>query len=623
MLQKMPGPERAGAESAIWTDAEAGVAIGVPAEAESPAATSVLRALPGGVTFAAAGMHGRLDSLRGSDPDRRSSASADVLATAVADTWPRTLIERTTDPLAFAIWDGRQRTALVSRDRIGHVPIYYGRAGRDFVVATHLSAFDGHPEFNGTIDPGALAGLLRHRTAPVPSTIFREVQQLTAGTILTIETVGDGIRTTIDPYWSLRDEHSAAIHDRSGASPAEISLELQHRLTHAIERSFSDPSSPVGVFFSGGVDSNLIAAVASTTGHPVHTFTSRFEAGDSDEGPLASVLAQKLGTTHHTLTITPQQLLGAIERSPAVYGQPHADQAGLAALLMAEANETPLIITGDAGNDLLGANRSLARIVPLLRVKDAIPPFAQRPLSLVAKGAAHAAERYEAAIDRLAPNSKAARLRAAGFYRLSAILEATEPEVLYRIRSSHVVSPERYITGPVNEALSSYSDRARWLGGGDRYDRWRHVELSHISIEVEGSKHERPVTAAGTGYRAPLLDAGVLPFALRVPDSVRGLNGIDRWASIDIVRRITGDSSVMPVTSGFGVPTDVWLRNELRPWAESLLSESNLRATGLFDPRLVRLEWRQHLSGQHDRRYALWPILMTLSWLDARTNRSA
>jgi asparagine synthase (glutamine-hydrolysing) len=622
-IRRLPRSEAA--EPVIWIDAEAGIAIGIPEETESPAAISLLRTLPGDITFAVTGMHGRLETLRKLVDDGDTRSSADVLSAAVASLGADRIIAQSDDPLAFAIWNGRDRTVTVSRDRVGHVPVFYGRTGRDLVIATHLRAFDAHPNFRDELDLGALGGLLRHRTAPLPSTIFRDVRQLFPGTRLTITNTDRELRFETEEYWSLAAVHRAGIEDRSRATPEEISLELQRLLKRSIDRSLNDQSSPVGMFFSAGIDSNLVAAVATTTSHPVRTMTSRFDNADTDDGPGADVMAARLGTEHTTFTFDAEQIFDVVQRSSTIYGQPHGDQAGLPAILMAEAlaDSVPLIITGDGGNDLLGSNRSLEYIFPLLSMHDRIPQPLHRPLSLLAGTSARGVELIETVVDRVAPNSKAAKLRSGGFRRIAATLAATNPEHLYGIRSSHNPFPQRYIDGMAEEVPATYRNPDRWLRGGDRHDRWRHAEFSQISIEVEGSKQEGAITAAGAGYRASLLDPEIIRFAFRVPDSVRDKDGVDRWPSVDVVRRLAPAGAAMPVAGGFGVPTDKWLRNELRPWAEDLLSESNLRATGIFNVKAVRMEWRQHLSGLHDRRYVLWPILMTLTWLDARKHRSS
>jgi asparagine synthase (glutamine-hydrolysing) len=62
---------------------------------------------------------------------------------------------------------------------------------------------------------------------------------------------------------------------------------------------------------------------------------------------------------------------------------------------------------------------------------------------------------------------------------------------------------------------------------------------------------------------------------------------------------------------GFGVPVGQWLRQDLRGWAEDLLSEASL--SEILEPKPVRDLWSKHLQGQSGDGQ-LWSILMLQAW---------
>ena len=51
---------------------------------------------------------------------------------------------------------------------------------------------------------------------------------------------------------------------------------------------------------------------------------------------------------------------------------------------------------------------------------------------------------------------------------------------------------------------------------------------------------------------------------------------------------------------GFGMPIDIWLRDPLRDWAESLLEESRIKKEGFLNYEPIRRKWIEHISGKRN-----------------------
>jgi asparagine synthase (glutamine-hydrolysing) len=65
---------------------------------------------------------------------------------------------------------------------------------------------------------------------------------------------------------------------------------------------------------------------------------------------------------------------------------------------------------------------------------------------------------------------------------------------------------------------------------------------------------------------------------------------------------------------GFSLPVDIWLRTGLRDWAESLLSDSALAASGQLRIPVVQRYWQEHLSGRQNHQHKLWSVLQFQNW---------
>ncbi|MSP56754.1 MAG: asparagine synthetase B, partial [Myxococcales bacterium] len=80
-------------------------------------------------------------------------------------------VTRAIGMFAFALWDTRDQTLTLCRDRLGEKPLYYGRFGDTLLFGSELKALKAHPAFVGKVDRGALAAFMRLAYVPAPLSI--------------------------------------------------------------------------------------------------------------------------------------------------------------------------------------------------------------------------------------------------------------------------------------------------------------------------------------------------------------------------------------------------------------------------------------------------------------------
>jgi len=100
---------------------------------------------------------------------------------------------------ALAVWDKRNRTLHLARDRIGEKPLYYGWIGRTFAFGSELKALRAHPQWNAGVDRGALALFMRYSYVPAPYSIYGGICKLRPGYTLALP--WQSHEPILKPYW--------------------------------------------------------------------------------------------------------------------------------------------------------------------------------------------------------------------------------------------------------------------------------------------------------------------------------------------------------------------------------------------------------------------------------------
>ncbi|MDP1907777.1 MAG: asparagine synthetase B, partial [Hyphomicrobium sp.] len=167
----------------------------------------------------------------------RGHSDTETLLEAIAAWGLEAALTKSVGMFAFALWDRRDRTLQLVRDRFGEKPLHYGWAGRDFIFASELKAIRAHPDFDPTIDRRALHAFAARTNVPAPLSIYRRLFKLEPGCILTL--------TNLDPfdeppaelirsYWSYENVVRAGLADPF-ATEAEALTALETALNAAVD----------------------------------------------------------------------------------------------------------------------------------------------------------------------------------------------------------------------------------------------------------------------------------------------------------------------------------------------------------------------------------------------------
>ena len=555
----------------------------------------------------------------GEQPSWRGHSDTETLLVAIRRWGLRAALERFIGMFALALFDRRENTLSLARDRFGEKPLYYGFAGRDLVFASELKAFAGHPDWAPQIDRSALTLFIRRSCVATPFTIWAGIKKLPPGTILTLPLERSrSLEGAPQPYWRYADAVRAGQRERISDEDSAVD-ELERLLSLAVERQcLSDV--PLGAFLSGGIDSSTVVALMQQQAlRPVRTFTIGFSDDRYNEARAAAAVAQHIGSDHTELYVDDATVRNVIPRLPHIYDEPFADSSQIPTFLVAQLarQHVTVALSGDGGDEMFGGYNRHVLGPRLWRYMQVSPTGFRRSaaaaISAVGPGFFNSIAR---GLRPVLPEW--AKLRRIGdqCVKLAAVINAANEDDLYRSLSSIDCKPTDTVLDGMEPSLWSENEMPSRDIVRDFADRMMVADgLGYLTDDIL-TKVDRAAMAVSLETRVPFLDIDVVNFACRVPVAMKVRDGRGKWLLRQVLYRHVPPALVDRPKTGFSVPIDAWLRGPLRSFASDLLEPGRLKAQGLFDANVVSDVLNSHLRGVRNAGHWLWNVLMVQTWLD-------
>lgn len=553
-----------------------------------------------------------------------STSDTETLLAAILEWGIETTLKSLVGMFAIALWDKKDKTLTLARDRFGEKPLYYGFVNNSFVFGSELKAIKKFPGFNNPISRKALADYLRFLYVPSPKSIYEDIYKLEPGSYIVVKAMkNDLINYKINKYWSFDDQIRAGIHDQFHDEDEAISF-LESALNQSIKsQMLSDV--PLGAFLSGGIDSSLIVALMQNQApSAIKTFTVAFEESQFDESPFASEVANHLGTDHYEMHISSLDARNVITKLPEIYDEPFSDSSQIPTYFIAAhaRKEVTVSLSGDAGDELFGGyNRYFW--LPRIWNKVFWMPYYLR--NIVASNLGNISqdnwERTEILINRTQKGLKGIDRLGEKAHKLSeTLVNVRNIEDLYFNLLSVYQDPSKVVfdTKDYKYSIKDLSQVSpKDLGIKDFPSRMMYWDVLNYLPDDILCKVDRAAMANSLETRIPFLDPRVVDVSLRLPLNMKIRENQGKWALRQILYKYVPKELIERPKTGFSIPLGLWLRGPLRDWAEALLDEQRLRDEGYFYPDMVSRLWAEHINGKKDWGTKLWSILMFQSWYEA------
>lgn len=497
-------------------------------------------------------------------------------------------LERLEGMFAFAIWDSQMRKLVLARDKFGEKPLQYFQDVSLFAFGSEFRAVEslaGSERLR--VDTSALPLYFRFSYLPAPAAPFVDAHQLEPGCWLQLDV--NRWESKKGRYYDLPVRLARL---QSGLPPSFESAkrELRKRLTKAVEDRMLASDVPVSTFLSGGLDSSVVASLASQAGAKNVTAYSVAFPNDPefDESGYARLVADRYpNLDHQIIDVTEDALADFTDQTLALLGEPYADASLIPTAFVCSHVREKVVLGGDGADEIFAgygtysAMEWSARMPFWLKTVLTRVPMVSNPVAI-----------------------RNPLLRGAALFHKHLRCSATEEYLAWR----------SYATPAQLDALGVPERRGDKLPIRDRPMRsLRDLLVTDIEFNLPADMLKKVDLASmqhSLEVRLPYLDSGLVEFVLNLPASYLIANGRRKHLLREAFADLIPPEIVGRRKQGFLLPIRKWMRyGRIR---DELLELS--AAQSVLDRGAIRHFADCHQAGAEDLSALLWSCYVYLKW---------
>jgi asparagine synthase (glutamine-hydrolysing) len=523
-----------------------------------------------------------------------STSDTEVILAAYAR-WGEDCVSRLRGMFAFAIWDERNRKLFAARDRFGIKPFYYTVQGNQIFFASEAKALLPFlPDIR--TDSLALAEYLTFQYTIGTGTLFEGIQALLPGHTLVVSEESMATRRYWDVQYDVDFDHSPRFFENRFEDLVSDSMKIHLR---------SDV--PIGGYVSGGLDSSLVALLASRHDHRNRmAFHGRFVGHPGyDESRYAREVADRAHMSLHIEDITAADFQRHLNDVIYHLDFPVAGPGSFPQYMVSglAAKHVKVVLGGQGGDELLGG---YARYL--------VAYFEQ--CIKAAMDGTYKQGNYVVTIESIVPNLGLLheyKPMIKEFWREGLFDELDKRYFRLVDRSTDMVGEVDWSCldkSRVFEAFKAIFNNRDNVRKEAYFDKMTHFDFKCLLpalLQVE----DRMSMAHGLESRVPLLDHPLVEFLATVPADVKFKDGQMKQL-MKTAYRDTLPKSVLERRDkmGFPVPLKEWFEGPLKTFVADVFTEQRSRHRAYFNTDVMLANFQ----GAHRFSRKTWGLLSLELW---------
>ncbi len=515
-------------------------------------------------------------------------------------------IKKLNGMFAFALWDSKNQTLFLCRDRLGIKPLFYCWDGKSLYFASEIKSILCNPEVSKKMDWNALNLYLTLNYIPGPYTIFKKIKKLDPGCYIIVRKEG----LEIKQYWDI--EKGTEYYENKEKNIETYKKNLYDLLEDSVRiRLIADV--PLGAFLSGGIDSSIIVGLMSRVSNsPINTYSIGYkDVPLFDETEHAREVAKLNGTHHHEIILSAKDVLDTIPEVLTCLDEPFADSSAIPQYIVSRETKkhVKVALSGDGADELFAGYRmysgeywySRYKLCPsVLRTKLIEPLLTSLPDSRDKYLLEH--------IRRMKKFVTGAKDRFED--RLFAWNEIFSKELREKIINKKKIEFEKINPDLGKEMLlkrlSSYDS--------DNINRMLYMDLK-ISLPNDMlSKVDWMSMRNSLEVRVPFLDHRLVEYVFQIHGNLKLKGKKGKYILLETFKNILPPPLLNKPKWGFEIPISKWLKSELRFLINEYLSKKKIETQGIFNFKPIEKLIDDLFRNRSDTSWHLWNLIVFQAW---------
>jgi asparagine synthase (glutamine-hydrolysing) len=498
---------------------------------------------------------------------------------------------------AIAVYDKKEDKLFLTRDRIGIKPLYWGKIENNFFFGSELKSIKKFFGFKNILSKVAINYFLKCGFITAPLSIYKNVYKIIPGEIVEVD---NNINITKNKYWELNKNIKNQDLKENNLNFKNSLFDLENLINDSVKRTLVS-DVPLGCFLSSGIDSSIVTYFANKNStKKIKTFSVGFLESELNESEEAKKIAHYIGTEHHNIYFSNQNIVSHFDALDEIYDEPFADSSQLPTSLISEYSKksVSVILSGDGGDELFGGYNRYTQAFKRIYNLD----FKSKLIQIMNKLSDLKLEKIEKLF--LVPHLKK-RVRA---YNMQ------EPRKTYIdlismfqglndiLKSEHLQDISNF--EQFNDSIKNYFDKFMYFD-----------TMSYLPDDIL-TKVDRASMHYSLEVRVPLLDYRIVEYSWGLPCEYKLNINKKKIILRELLAKKIPKKLITKKKIGFGIPIDNWLRTILLDKCNYFLDKEKIKKFEILNSDFIKTLWDDHKNKKFNYGYKLWNIIMFQKWLD-------